>query len=39
MKKKYRVRDGSFIDYARYGLVGLIFGLGMAFVTNSAYPI
>lgn len=39
MMKRYRVREGSFIDYARYGLVGLLFGLIMAWVTTTAYPI
>lgn len=37
--KKYRIREGSIADYGRYGLVGLIFGLIMAFATASAYPI
>lgn len=27
---KYRVREGSFIDYARYGLAGLVFFVGLA---------
>lgn len=37
--KKYRVREGSIFDYARYGFVGLLFGLIMAFITSTAYPI
>ena len=37
--KKYRVREGSFIDYFRYGMVGLVFGMIMAAVMNSVYPI
>ena len=37
--KKYRVREGSFIDYFRYGMVGLMFGLVMAYVANTVYPI
>lgn len=37
--KKYRVREGSIIDYARYGLAGLLFALIMAWVTSTAYPI
>lgn len=37
--KKYRVREGSFIDYGRYGLVGLLLGLFLAWVTTTAYPI
>lgn len=39
MKKKYKVREGSFIDYTRYGLVGLIFGLVMAAVMNTVVPM
>lgn len=37
--KKYRVREGSFIDYFRYGMTGLVFGLIMAAVANTVYPI
>ena len=37
--KKYRVREGSFIDYMRYAGVGLLFGLAMAWAMNSVYPI
>ena len=39
MKKKYRIREGSIIDYLRYGMVGLMFGLVMAYVANTVYPI
>lgn len=37
--KKYRVREGSIVDYMRYGLTGLVLGLLLAIVANSAYPI
>lgn len=37
--KKYRVREGSIIDYARYGFTGLIFGLIMAYIANTVYPL
>lgn len=33
--KKYRVREGSFIDYFRYGLTGLVFGLLLAAATTG----
>ena len=36
---KYRVREGSIADYARYAVVGLLFGVIMGLVINSAYPI
>ena len=39
MLKKYRVREGSIFDYFRYGAVGLIFGVIMGIVINSAYPM
>lgn len=29
---KYRVREGSFIDWARYGLTGLVLFVGLAVV-------
>ena len=29
---KYRIREGSLIDWARYGLTGLIFFVGIAAV-------
>lgn len=28
--KKYRVRSGSIFDYARYGITGLVFFVGLA---------
>lgn len=37
--KRYRVRDGSIADFARYILVGLMFGVIMGLVINSAYPM
>ena len=37
--KKYRVREGSIVDYMRYGFTGLVLGLLLAIVANSAYPI
>ena len=37
--KRYRVREGSIIDYFRYGMTGLILGLILAAVTNTAYPL
>lgn len=37
--KKYRVREGSIIDWFRYGMVGLVFGLVMAWAMNSVYPL
>lgn len=37
--KKYRVREGSMFDYARYGIAGAVFGVIMGIVTNSAYPM
>lgn len=36
---KYKVREGSIADYARYILAGLVFGAIMGLVINSAYPI
>lgn len=30
--KKYRIREGSIADYARYGLAGLVFFVGIALV-------
>ena len=29
---KYRVREGSIADYARYGLAGLVFFVGLALI-------
>lgn len=37
--KKYRVREGSIIDWFRYGMTGLVFGLLMAWAMNSVYPL
>ena len=37
--KKYRVREGSIIDWFRYGMAGLFFGLVMAWAMNSVYPL
>lgn len=37
--KKYRVREGSIIDYSRYGVAGVIFGAIMGIIINSAYPM
>lgn len=37
--KRYRVREGSIADFARYILVGLVFGVIMGIVINSAYPM
>ena len=37
--KKYRVREGSIADYFRYGMAGLVFGVLMGIVINSAYPM
>lgn len=33
--KRYKVREGSFIDYFRYGMVGLIFGIVLAAVAGT----
>lgn len=37
--KKYRIREGSIADFSRYILAGLMFGVIMGIVINSAYPI
>lgn len=37
--KKYKVREGSIIDYFRYGAVGLAFGVIMGIVINMSYPV
>lgn len=37
--KKYKVREGSIIDYSRYGIAGVIFGVIMGIIINSAYPM
>lgn len=35
--RKYRIREGSFIDWLRYGMAGLGFGLVMGFVIITTY--
>lgn len=37
--KKYKIREGSIADFSRYILAGLMFGVIMGIVINSAYPI
>ena len=37
--KKYRVREGSFIDYFRVSMVGLIFGLMIGLAAITSYPL
>ena len=37
--KKYRVREGSIIDYFRYGMAGLVFGAIIGIVINTSYPM
>ena len=37
--KRYRIREGSIADIARYALAGLIFGIVMGLAINSAYPL
>ena len=37
--KKYRIREGSIADFGRYIIVGLLFGVIMGMVINSAYPM
>ena len=37
--KKYRIREGSIADYTRYIIAGLVFGVLMGIVINSAYPM
>lgn len=34
---KYRIREGSIIDYARYGFTGLVFGLLLGVMTLISY--
>lgn len=29
---KYRIREGSFLDYARHALTGIVFFVGLAIV-------
>ena len=36
--KKYHVREGSLIDWLRYGAAGLVLGVIMGIVINSSYP-
>lgn len=33
--KKYRIRERSIFDYARYGFVGFVFGMVMAAVAST----
>ena len=33
--KKYRVREGSFFDYFRYGFAGFVFAMVMAAVAST----
>lgn len=35
--KKYRVREGSFIDWIRYGMSGLAFGVVMGIIIITTY--
>lgn len=37
--KRYRIREGSIADLARYAVVGIVFGIIMGIVINSAYPM
>jgi len=37
--KKYRIREGSFADYARVALVGLMFGLMIGLAAITSYPM
>lgn len=37
--KRYRIREGSIADFARYIITGLVFGIIMGIVINSAYPM
>lgn len=37
--KRYKIREGSIADFGRYIIVGLMFGIIMGLVINSAYPI
>lgn len=34
--KKYRVREGSIADYARYGFSGLVLFVGLALLAGGA---
>lgn len=33
---RYKVREGSIADYARYGLSGLVFFVGLALMAGGA---
>lgn len=37
--KKHRIREGSILDYARYGFAGLTFAMVMAAVASTVYPM
>lgn len=37
--KKYKIREGSIADFTRYVIAGLVFGVLMGIVINSAYPM
>lgn len=37
--KRYRIREGSVADFARYIIAGLMFGMLMGMAINSAYPL
>lgn len=37
--KRYRIREGSIADFGRYIIAGLMFGIMMGMVINSAYPM
>lgn len=37
--KRYRVRENSIVDYARYILAGALFGVIMGIMINISYPM
>ena len=37
--KKYRVRQGSFMDYFRYGMAGFVFFVALALVAGTGYTV
>lgn len=37
--KRYKIREGSIADLTRYVIAGLVFGVLMGIVINSAYPM
>ena len=37
--KKYRIREGSFIDYFRYGAAGFVFFMMIALASSTVYPM